>query len=319
MQLTSDLGLGVSLIDAFDLGKERRTGSYVLHGEEITIIETSASPSIPYVLQGLKDLRIDPKEVRHIIVTHIHLDHAGGVGLLLESCPNANVIVHPLGKRHLANPEKLMLGARAVYREKFEELFEPILPVHEEKLITKQDGDTLHIGKDRTLTFFDTPGHAKHHFSIHDSFSNGIFTGDTIGVFYPQLKEEGIELILPSTSPNQFDPATMLHSLGKIEALNVERIYFGHYGMITNPNHVYEQIRFWLPKFMKVAEKAWIESLEMSIEKKHSVLFQLLFEEVNSFLAEREISLEGESAELIKLDLSVCTMGILDYLAKKER
>lgn len=319
MQLTIDLGLGVSMIETFDLGKEKRTGSYVLHGEELTIIETSASPSIPYVLQGLKELQIDLKDVRNIIVTHIHLDHAGGVGLLLESCPNANVIVHPRGIRHLANPEKLILGAKAVYGEKFNELFDPILPVHEERLISKQDGDTLQIGEKRILTFFDTPGHAKHHFSIHDSFSNGIFTGDTIGVYYPQLKEEGVELVLPSTSPNQFDPAAMLQSLEKIESLNVERIYFGHYGMLTNPNYVYEQIRIWLPKFMKTAEKSWTENLDLSFEKKHSALFQSLFEEVNSYLAEREISLQGEAAEIIKLDLSVCSMGILDYLQKKEK
>lgn len=317
MQLTMDLGLGVSVIDTYDLGKEKRTGSYVLHGEELTIIETSASPSIPYVLQGLKKLQIDPKDVRNIIVTHIHLDHAGGVGLLLESCPNANVIVHPRGKRHLANPEKLILGAKAVYGEKFDELFDPILPVHEDRLISKQDGDTLQIGENRILTFFDTPGHANHHFSICDSLSNGIFTGDTIGVYYPQLKDEGIELILPSTSPNQFDPTVMLQSLEKIEALNVERIYFGHYGMLTNPNHVYEQIRFWLPKFMKASEKAWIENLELSTEEKHSAIFCSLFEEVNHYLAEREISLQGEAAEIINLDLSVCAMGILDYLVKK--
>ena len=106
LNLTSDLGLGVSLIDVFDLGKEKRTGSYVLHGEDLTIIETSASPSIPYVLKGLKELGIATEQIKNIIVTHIHLDHAGGVGLLLESCPTAKVIVHSRGARHLAEPAK---------------------------------------------------------------------------------------------------------------------------------------------------------------------------------------------------------------------
>lgn len=319
MNLTTDLGLGVSLIDVFDLGKEKRTGSYVLHGEELTIIETSASPSIPYLLKGLKELEIKPEQIKYIIVTHIHLDHAGGVGLLLESCPNAKVIVHPRGARHLADPAKLILGARAVYGELFDELFHPILPVPEDRLIVKEDGETIQIAENRTLTFYDTPGHAKHHFSIHDSLSNGIFTGDTIGVYYSQVKDKGLELILPSTSPNQFDPEAMLQSLEKIEALGVERIYFGHFGMTENPINVYEQIKYWLPKFVAAGEKVCEEYQEEQSEKQQSILANELHQDVVRFLAGKNISLEVDSLELLKLDFNVCAMGIIDYLSKKSR
>ncbi len=317
MNLTTDLGLGVSLIDAFDLGKEQRTGSYVLHGEDLTIIETSASPSIPYVLKGLKELGVELEQIKNIIVTHIHLDHAGGVGLLLESCPNAKVIVHPRGARHLADPSKLILGARAVYGELFDKLFNPILPVAADRLIVKEDGETIQIAENRTLTFYDTPGHAKHHFSIHDSLSNGIFTGDTIGVYYPQTLEKGLELILPSTSPNQFDPLAMLQSLEKIKALQVERIYFGHYGMTTNPGHVYEQINYWLPKFVAAGEKVWKEKPDESVNILQTILAEALYSEVNHFLAKKNICLDKESIEILKLDFNVCAMGILDYLSKK--
>ncbi|WP_102271995.1 MBL fold metallo-hydrolase [Cytobacillus massiliigabonensis] len=313
-----DLGRGISIIDAMDLGKERRTGCYVLHAEELTIVETCASPSIPFLLEGFKRLGIDPKDIKNIIVTHVHLDHAGGVGLLLESCPNASVIVHPRGMRHLADPSKLILGARAVYGEKFDELFDPILPVPSNRLIVKEDGDTLQIGGNRLLTFIDTPGHAKHHFSIHDSMSNGIFTGDTIGVFYPQLFEKGLELYLPSTSPNQFDPDAMLDSLEKIKALAVDRIYFGHYGMTTNPSQVYEQVYKWLPLFMESGEKVWKDRLGDSFESKSEALFQELFAEIHSFLSEKGYTLDQEMTEIIKLDLSVGSMGIIDYLAKKQ-
>nr|WP_246197138.1 MBL fold metallo-hydrolase [Cytobacillus depressus] len=315
----TDLGHNISLIDTFDLGKKRRTGSYVLHEEELTIIETSASPSIPYVLKGLDELGIDPKQVKNIIVTHIHLDHAGGAGLLLTSCPNAKVIVHPRGKRHLADPAKLILGAKAVYGEQFDALFHPILPVPEERLIIKEDGETLQIGEGRILTFLDTPGHAKHHFSIHDSKSNGIFTGDTIGVSYPQLFDMGLEFFLPSTSPNQFDPHVMLESMEKIKALAVERIFFGHYGMSANPSHVYEQIQYWLPIFIASGEKVMSERSSDSIALKQQALFRLLFDQVSHYLAEKNISLEGDITDIIQLDLSVCSMGILDYLEKKSR
>lgn len=313
-----NVGKGISIIDAMDLGIEKRTGCYVLHAEELTIVETSASPSIPYLLEGFKKIGIDPKEIKNIIVTHIHLDHAGGVGLLLESCPNAKVVVHPRGMRHLADPSKLILGARAVYGEKFDELFDPILPVPENRLLVKEDGDTLQIGENRVLTFWDTPGHAKHHFSIHDSMSNGIFTGDTIGVFYPQLFEKGLELYLPSTSPNQFDPDAMLNSLEKIKALDVERIYFGHYGMSANPHHVFEQIKKWLPIFMESGEKVWEEAQSDSLEDKSEALFKKLFAIIHSYLLEKNIALDEEMTEIIQLDLRVGSMGIIDYLAKKQ-
>lgn len=317
MTLTANLGFDVSIIDTFDLGKKQRTGSYVLFGEELTLIETSASPSIPYVLKGLDELGIDPADIKNIIVTHVHLDHAGGAGLLLKSCPNATVIVHPRGERHLADPTKLILGAKAVYGEKFDELYDPILPIPKDRLVTKEHGETLTIGENRTLTFLDTPGHAKHHFSIHDSLSNGIFTGDTIGVFYPQLLENDIEFILPSTSPNQFDPRAMLQSLEKIETLNVDRIYFGHYGMVTNPANAYEQIKYWLPKFVSVGKQVWEECQSDDLEKMQNALYHSLLQEVTNYLAEKNITLAGNAAEIMKLDLSVCSMGIVDYFSKK--
>src|SRR5699024_100755 len=140
-----------------------------------------------YVKKGLESLGFSLDEVKYIIVTHIHLDHSGGAGLLLQQCPNATVIVHERGARHLAAPRKLAAGARAIYGESFEELFEPIVPVPEERMLIKGEGDTLQISKDCTLKFFNTPGHSRHHFSIYDPISNGIFTGDTAGIRYEQL------------------------------------------------------------------------------------------------------------------------------------
>ncbi|HZG59934.1 MAG TPA: MBL fold metallo-hydrolase [Anoxybacillus sp.] len=312
-----DLGHGISLIDVYDLGVAQRTGTYVLHEEELTIIETSASPSIPYLLKGLEALGLEAKNIKNIIVTHIHLDHAGGVGLLLEQCPNANVFVHPKGRRHLADPSRLIQGAKAVYGDKFDELFNPILPVPEERLFAMEDGDTLQIGENRTLTFFHTPGHANHHFSIYDSWSNGVFTGDTVGVFYPQLLEYGLEFYLPSTSPNQFNPEAMLNSAARLENLNIDRVYFGHFGMSENPRAVFEQLKQWLPKFVEVGERITKENPNASFEEKTAATSRGLFEMVRAFLDERHISREAEVYEIIRLDLNVCAMGIVDYLQKR--
>jgi glyoxylase-like metal-dependent hydrolase (beta-lactamase superfamily II) len=317
MQNPIDLGHGVSLIDVYDLGVAQRTGTYVLHEEELTIIETSASPSVPYLLKGLEALGLEARNIKNIIVTHIHLDHAGGVGLLLEQCPNVNVFVHPKGKRHLADPSRLIQGAKAVYGEKFDELFNPILPVPEERLFAMEDGDTLQIGENRTLTFLDTPGHANHHFSIYDSRSKGVFTGDTVGVFYPQLLEYGLEFYLPSTSPNQFNPKAMLDSAERLENLNIDRVYFGHFGMSENPSAVFKQLRYWLPKFVEVGEKVTQEIPDAPFDEKANAISNGLFEMISTYLDEHHVPREADVYKIIRLDLQVCAMGIADYFLKK--
>ncbi len=317
MRKPVDLGNDLSLIDLYDLSLEERTGAYLFYEEDLTIIETSASPSIPFLLKGLEMMQLDPKDIKYIIVTHIHLDHAGGVGLLIEKCPNAKVIVHPRGKRHLADPTKLIQGARAVYGETFDPLFDPVLPVPEQQLMTMEDGETLQIGRDRLLTFYDTPGHAKHHFSIHDSKSNGMFTGDTIGVLYPQTRSFGFDLVLPSTSPNQFDPDSMMNSLEKIEGLGVDRVYFGHFGMSTEPETVYQQMRHWLPLFVEAGEKVNEEMMGASMIEKSKAVSKELYQLVGNHLLEKGLPSDHEVYSYLKVDLQVCGMGIVDYLEKK--
>ncbi len=312
-----NLGHRTYLIDGFDLNTERRTGSYVLLGDKLTIIETSASPSVPYILDGLKQLNLDPKDVEYIIVTHVHLDHAGGAGLLLNDCPDAKVVVHSRGKRHLADPSRLIAGARAVYGEQFDDLFDPIVPIPEEKLVVMEDGEGLSISDDCTLTFYDSPGHAKHHFSIFDPVSNGMFTGDTSGIFYPQLLDEGLELYMPTTSPNQFDPDAMLNSIARFEETGVDRIYFGHYGMSENPQEVYKQMRFWIPEFVEAGESGMKKAGSASMEEATASIYDKLYEKVSSHLTDKGIPESHPVYELIKLDLEVSAMGLADYFMKK--
>lgn len=302
-----DLGNRIHLIDGYDLGVAGRTGTYVIGEEQLTLVETCASPSIPHILQGLQVLGLDPKDIRYIIVTHIHLDHSGGAGLLLKSCPNAKVVVHPKGARHLANPERLIEGARAVYGERFDELFDPILPVPEDRLITKADRETLPIGPNCILQFLDTPGHANHHFCIYDPISNGIFTGDTIGVYYQELAEQGVSLYLPSTSPNQFNPEAMNESMERIRQMNVSRIYFGHFGMSEDTNEAFRQFEYWLPQFLETAEQVLEE--RKGVEEISARLFQ----RVQQYLRDRNVPDDHQVYKILKIDLEVCSMGLAHY------
>lgn len=303
------------LIDDLDLSLPERTGTYVLIEEAITIIETAASPSIPFLLEGLQQLQISPEDIEYIIVTHIHLDHAGSAGLLLEHCPKAKVIVHPKGARHLADPSRLIAGAQAVYGDKFTALFDPILPVPTDRLLIKQDQDKLEIGKECSLVFYDTPGHANHHFSIYYPKENGMFTGDTTGIFYPQLFRDGVEFYLPTTSPNQFDPDKMLDSIKKYENMKLNAIFFGHFGMSQSPNEVYRQVRMWLNIFISEAEQTILEYKSFDDRVNH--LSNRLLTKVSVHLKERGISKNHPSFEAILLDLEICAMGLVDYLEKR--
>ncbi|WP_156290313.1 MBL fold metallo-hydrolase [Oceanobacillus salinisoli] len=300
----------ISLIDGFDMDIPNRTGTYVINEEALTLVETGPSPSIKYVKKGLESLGYKLEQVKYIIVTHIHLDHAGGAGLLIKECPNAKVVVHPRGERHLINPRKLAAGARAIYGDNFSDLFDPILPVPEDRLLVKSEGDTLKIGPNCTLEFFDTPGHAKHHFSIYDPVSHGMFTGDTAGIRYELLSQQGIDFFLPTTSPNHFDPSEMKKSIDRMKRMNLERIYFGHFGMTENVENALRQVTEWLDVFVEGGEQTIAE------QKGYDTLAGRLLEKVREYLREQGIADEHEIYIIINLDMQVSSLGIIDYFQK---
>lgn len=313
----SELGYRISLIDGFDLGRKNRTGTYVIADGDITLVETSASPSIPHILKGLNDLGIALEEITYIILTHIHLDHAGGAGLFLQHCPSAKVIVHPKGARHLEDPTRLIAGAKEVYGEDFDKLFNPILPIPHDKIIVKEDKTSLQTSENCTLTFYDTPGHANHHLSIFDPVSRGMFSGDTVGVYYRELEQDGIEFYLPSTSPNQFNPEAMLAAADLYESLDVKRIYFGHYGVSENPMEVYKQLRYWLPIFVETAETAFKQY--ETFKEQVAITRTNIFDKVTTHLATLGIAKDHPVFEILQLDLEVCAMGLIDYCAKRRK
>lgn len=294
---------------------EERTGTYILAEDSLAIIETSASPSVTRILDGLEALNLSVKEVKYIILTHIHLDHAGGAGLLLKSCPQAKVMVHPKGEKHLADPSRLIAGAKAVYGDQFEALFDPILPIPPDRLEAMEDGRELRLSDTCTLAFFDTPGHANHHFSVYYPPENGMFTGDTAGIFYPQLYREGTEFYLPSTSPNQFSPEKMLASISLYESRKLDCLFFGHYGISRNPAEAYFQVRSWLEIFIEEAETAFHAA---SHNEAPGQIASRLKKRVFAHLSQKGIADDHPIYSLLSLDLEVSAMGLADYLAKRD-
>lgn len=314
MRRVQQLAPNFYCIDTHDLNREQRTSSYLLIDEKIALIETSASPSMPYIVEGLDELHISLEDIQYVIVTHIHLDHAGGAGLFLQSCPNAIFVVHPRGVSHMVDPSRLIASAQNVYGAEFDRLFDPIIPIDAERIIEIGHEEVLALGKHQ-LTFYHTEGHARHHVSMHYSATNGLFVGDTTGVRYPEMEHESIDLIIPSTSPNQYDPDTMEQSIQLYEKLNASELYFGHFGAYKNPAEAYRQVRYWTPLFLAAGKKA----LTISSDFKEQVQFldTRLKELLYNYLQENGITENHPVYQTIPFDTIVSSMGILDYLGKK--
>ncbi len=234
MNTSRSLDNGITLLDT---GFQRpcMAACYLIEDHhEVAIIETGTKDTVDPILQLLDAKGIAPEHVKYVIVTHVHLDHAGGAGALMQNLPNATLVVHALGARHMASPDKLQAGATAVYgEEEFKKTYGDLIPIPQERMISPNDGECLTLGA-RKLLFLDTPGHARHHFCIHDSMSNGFFTGDTFGLAYEELTTDKGPFIMPTTTPVQFDPVALKQSLKKLIQHQPKKMYLTHFGVVTN-------------------------------------------------------------------------------------
>lgn len=198
------------------------------------IVDTGTNFAVPHTLAALADLGVTADAVDFVIVTHVHLDHAGAAGAFLAACPNAKLVAHPRGAPHMIDPAKLVQGSIAVYGEAaFRELYGEIVPVPVERVIQADDGFVLDFNG-RRLEFIDTPGHARHHYCIHDSASNSLFTGDTFGISYREFDVGGKPFIFPTTTPVQFEPDALHASIDRLVARNAVAAYLTHYGRVEN-------------------------------------------------------------------------------------
>ncbi len=221
-------------IDLFEEGRPGRSSAYFIRSLEPILVETGSARSHESLVEGLAELGARPSDLRHIVITHVHLDHAGGVGQMMEAAPEAILHCHPRAARHVIDPSRLEAGARAVYGEQMSSLFGPLKPVPQERVAVHED-ETVLDTKDRELVFYDTPGHAKHHTCVVDTATRGLFSGDTVGIRYAKVYTGwDFDYGFPTTTPSDFDPDVMLATLDRLQALDVERVYHTHYG-VTDP------------------------------------------------------------------------------------
>lgn len=242
----NDLGEGVYAVDT-GFVRPQFDASYIVtqrapSSERIAIIDTGTNYSVPRILATLSDLECTADQVDFIILTHVHLDHAGGAGTLMQACPQAQLIVHPRGAKHMIDPTVLRAGAVSVYGEQtVEKDYGQLLPIDAQRVISAEDGYMINLAG-RILVCLDTPGHAKHHITIWDQMSHGAFTGDTFGLSYREFDTEKGPFILPTTTPIHFDPKALRISLKRIMALKPECIYPTHFSKVTGVPRLYQKL-----------------------------------------------------------------------------
>jgi len=215
------------LIDLKPLGIENVIASYVLCGDKVAVVETGPTESIPNLLAGLQEIGIKNEEVDYIAVSHIHIDHAGGAGALLQKLPNAKLIVHPRGAPHLVEPEKLWTQTLQVLG-KIAELYGRIQQISKERILTTYDGMVVDLGNHIELKVLETLGHASHHLSFSENCTQGIFPGDAAGIYV-----KAFNVIVPTTPP-PFNLEATLASINRLIALKPKQLYYTHFGLAGN-------------------------------------------------------------------------------------
>jgi len=236
------LSSSMYLIDLKPLGIENVIASYVLIGDKVAIVETGPTTSIPNLLTGLQEIGIKNEEVDYVAVSHIHIDHGGGAGTLLQRLPNAKLVVHPRGAPHLVEPEKLWTQTLQVLG-RVAELYGKIQPVAKERILTAYDEMVIDLGNHIELRVLETLGHASHHLSFFESNGQGIFPGDAAGIYVNLY-----DVIVPTTPP-PFNLEVALASINRLIALKPKQLYYTHFGPSGNAVEKLEeyanQLRLW--------------------------------------------------------------------------
>lgn len=296
---------GITAIDTFYGGRERYTAAYLVSGPEPAIVETGPTTSAEPVVAGLTSIGIGPDDLAHIVVTHIHLDHAGGAGALCDRYPRATVWVHERGARHLADPTRLVLSASSIYGDdRMADLFGPVVPVPAQRIRSLADVDRVPLGT-RHLDARATPGHAKHQVALVDSATGAVFTGDALGIHPPDLP-----VLRPATPPPDYDLELAVESIERIRSLAGELLLFSHFGPVHEVDRTCDLA---VKRF-----RDWTEAVRRAMDRT-----QDLDEIVEVLEAEARRDVEtGAEAELdldrleILSSVRMNAMGILRYLQR---
>ncbi|MGO8978714.1 MAG: MBL fold metallo-hydrolase [Streptosporangiaceae bacterium] len=305
----TELGHDVYQIDTRMAGYEGITAGYLIRGDRPCLVETGTGPSAPVVRDALAALGVGPDDLATVVVTHIHLDHAGGTGDIATMFPAAQVVVHELGARHLADPSRLMASARMVYGDQLDVLFGTLLPTPPERIRTVERTGVVDLGGGRRLESHYSPGHARHHVGLIDSLSGDLYVGDAAGIYVQETGD-----MRPATPPPDFDLQVALNSLRTFAALQPTRLLFSHYGPVSTVAEALErsaaEISVWVEETRRARGAGMdLDHAAAMVAERTRQRYAILAEDADPALAVKYERISGTAANVA---------GIMRWLDKTE-
>ena len=309
-----DFEAGITAVDTEYVRPGLDASHLVVQGDRAAFVDTGTSHSVPLLLAALEAKGLEPAQVDWVFVTHVHLDHAGGAGMLMEALPNATAVMHPRGARHMVDPTRLVEGSMAVYGEEaFNQLYGEIRPIPAERIREVVDGERISLA-DREFELIHTEGHARHHYCIVDEFAAAIFTGDCFGISYRELDTSAGPFIFPTTTPVQFDPEAAHATIRRLLSYAPKRVYLTHFSCVRAPAALAPQLHRDLDAYVKIAlEHREDEDPEASI---HSALRDWTF----ARLDEHGVDPDPEfREEVLRMDLALNAQGLAVWLKQQAK
>jgi glyoxylase-like metal-dependent hydrolase (beta-lactamase superfamily II) len=302
-------------ITAIDTEYERplQDASHLLiENGRAAFIDTGNNNSVPLLLDALIQHDLDVADVDYVFLTHIHLDHAGGAGLLMQQLPNARCVVHPRGAPHMVDPARLIAGTEAVYGvERMRELYGDILPIDAERIVVPDDEDWIELNGRAMRTLF-TEGHARHHYCLHDPKSKGVFTGDSFGISYRELDTVAGEFIFPTTTPASFDPPEAHKSIDRIMACEPEQLYLTHYSRVRGLDRLALDMHAAIDQYVSLAKE------NASAENRTAVISSAMFDYLEGRLVKHGFKGDRDAMwSVLSLDIQLNTQGLEVWLDRQ--
>lgn len=302
---TIDTGFGRPNFDAAYLVVERGRGAF---------IDSGTAHALPRFLDAITAADLEPTDIDWVILTHVHLDHAGGAGELMRHLPNAMLAVHPRGARHMIDPSVLIAGASAVYGEDaVRRDYGDIVPVPADRVIEADDGFVVDLAG-RALLCLDTPGHARHHIAIHDERANAFFTGDIFGLSYREFDTDAGPFVIPTTSPVQFEPDAAHASIERMLRYEPEAMYLTHYDRVTDVKRLANDLHTQIDQMVAIAQR---HRGDADREQRIAEAFADLYV---SRARRHGVALPVETiVKLLEVDIRLNAQGILVWLDRHAR
>lgn len=305
----TQLDHGIAAIDTDYVRPLLDASHLIIDDGRAAFVDTGTNSSVPMLLDSLRHFAIDPGDVDYVFLTHVHLDHAGGAGQLMQSLPNATAVLHPRGARHMIDPAKLIAGAISVYGEEAHfDMYGDLVPIPEDRIVIADDDDRFTLGG-RELQAFHTEGHARHHYCLDDPASRGVFTGDSFGISYRELDTVNGAFIYPTTTPVHFDPVEAHKAIDRILGRDPERLYLTHYSQVSEPERLGADMHRRIDDFVDLARKHADDGSRT--ENMHASLYDYLISQAREHGCKaNDDALRG----IVRMDVELNTMGLEFWL-----